>query len=369
VTSPGITLDGFIGTMGGGEYESARTAQMTSDGGYIILGTRGGMRESDIYLVKVNSEGEKLWSKTFSGSEHDRAKHVRETTDGGFIILGLTGYFSYDAYIIKTDSAGNEQWSKTFINNISVKYILETTDNCYTVLGRDRNNFPYGLSLLKFDESGNEIWLKPIGNDDHEWFSSIQQTSDDGFILGGTLNQNYSDDMYLVKTDNKGNKLWSKYFNFSDGDRGQSVKETSDGGFILAGSTYNSNLGRSVMYVVKTDNYGNELWYKTYEANEDLEAVDVHETSDSGFILAGNNPFESHNIYLIKTDSNGDEQWITTYEPNIGAHASFVKETNDGSYIVAGSESRLNYVGLYESDMLLLKADDKGHWTMYFIDR
>ena len=93
--------------------------QQTSDGGYIIAGFTDSWGEGggNVYLIKTDAEGNELWFNTFGGESTDWAKSVRQTTDGGYIIAGATesyGAGDFDIYLIKTDTAGNELWSKTF---------------------------------------------------------------------------------------------------------------------------------------------------------------------------------------------------------------------------------------------------------------
>ena len=106
-------------TFGGSGYETAWSTQQTIDGGYIITGSTGpfGNGNSDVYLIKTDSNGDSLWTRTFGGIESDYSNSVQQTTDGGYIITGNT--YSYgngesDVWLIKTDSQGREEWNKTF---------------------------------------------------------------------------------------------------------------------------------------------------------------------------------------------------------------------------------------------------------------
>jgi hypothetical protein len=94
-----------------GSYEDfGTTAQQTTDNGYIVAGWTYGPGSYDIYLVKTNSQGDTLWTKTYSGSNAEIAKAIYQTYDGGFIITGYTSSFGLgddDLFLIKTDVNGN----------------------------------------------------------------------------------------------------------------------------------------------------------------------------------------------------------------------------------------------------------------------
>ncbi|MBN2239886.1 MAG: hypothetical protein JW712_08925, partial [Dehalococcoidales bacterium] len=96
-------------TFGGESEDGGISLQQATDGGFIIIGTTFsyGAGESDVWLIKTDSNGNKQWDKTFGGIEYDFAGSIQQTTDGGFIIVGTT--FSYgagesDVWLIKTDS-------------------------------------------------------------------------------------------------------------------------------------------------------------------------------------------------------------------------------------------------------------------------
>ena len=127
-------------TFGGSGRDIGNSVQQTSDGGYIIAGTTDsfGAGQDDVYLIKTNADGNKLWSKTFGGSDSDYANSVQQTTDGGYIIAGSTYQFGRgnDVYLIKTDALGNELWSKTFhcVEDFG-RSVQQTTDGGYIITG------------------------------------------------------------------------------------------------------------------------------------------------------------------------------------------------------------------------------------------
>ncbi|MGC8931577.1 MAG: hypothetical protein ACP5K6_08610, partial [Dictyoglomus sp.] len=92
--------------------DEAYSIQQTTDGGYIVAGYTEsfGAGNGDFYIIKLDSNGDKVWEKTYGGSSYDRAYSIQQTTDGGYIVAGGTSSFgagSADFYIIKTDSEGN----------------------------------------------------------------------------------------------------------------------------------------------------------------------------------------------------------------------------------------------------------------------
>jgi len=91
--------------------EIGYSVQTTTGGGYIVVGTTGpvGAEDTDIYLVKTDSIGSPLWTRTYGGARTEKAYSVRQTADGGYVFAGYTascGSGDFDAYLVKTDSLG-----------------------------------------------------------------------------------------------------------------------------------------------------------------------------------------------------------------------------------------------------------------------
>jgi len=106
----------FERTYGGTDRDWAFTAQTTSDNGYIIVGSTNsfGVGNYDIYLVKTDSLGDTIWTKTYGSINDEYGSDIKTTTDGGYIISGSTYQSGNDdIYLIKTNSDGDTLWTKT----------------------------------------------------------------------------------------------------------------------------------------------------------------------------------------------------------------------------------------------------------------
>jgi len=106
-------------TYGGRNSDGGYSVQQTSDGGYIIAGYTEsfGAGYGDIYLIKTNASGDTLWTKTYGGINDDYGNSVQQTSDGGYIIAGGSctfGQWGCDVYLIKTNASGNRIWARTY---------------------------------------------------------------------------------------------------------------------------------------------------------------------------------------------------------------------------------------------------------------
>ena len=139
--------------------------QLTDDGGYIITGEKTSLENflNDILLIKTDSEGELLWEKTFGGDHEDKGLDVLQTNDGGYIIIGFTGWERYvgsDGLLIKTNSDGEKVWSKTHGDIIGADTACsgqQTMDGGFILSGCKSYGFEMNADvlLIKTDANGN----------------------------------------------------------------------------------------------------------------------------------------------------------------------------------------------------------------------
>ena len=257
--------------FGGTNTDQGGQVQQTTDGGYILIGNSdfSGNGDQDIWLIRTNSQGDSLWTKSFGGTDLELGVDIQVLEDGGFILLGSTESFGNggsDVWLIKTDSEGDTVWTKTFGDNSSDygKSILKTSDGGYIIRGVTES-FGYGntaLVLIKIDSTGNKIWDNAFGGSNGEGGNALRETNDGGHILicHSYVHENSAYDIRLIKIDGNGSVDWTKTFGGINHDHGFSVLQANDGGYILAGSTYNFGHGdikSSDVWLIKTDHQGN----------------------------------------------------------------------------------------------------------------
>jgi len=208
---------------------------------------------------------------------------------------------------------------------------------------------------------------KTIGGAQKDYGYDVIITEDGGFLICG-LTYSYGageNDCYLVKTDNYGEVQWEKTYGGASYEYALKVKETNDGGYLLGGTTLTYGEGSNDYYLIKTDNNGNSQWEKTYGGwNVDV-LNDMEQTSDGGYILIGKSQsftnFSSC-VYMIKTDQNGDTLFTKKYGgPDLNWGLS-IEITNDNGYIICGKTSSFGAGG---QDVYLIRTNESGDtlWT------
>lgn len=365
---------GWMKTFGGLGFDLGWSVQQTTDEGYIITGDIDsyGTRSGDVWLIKTDANGHKVWDTSFGGANTEEGYSVQQTTDGGYIITGDTGSFgagSYDFWLIKTDDNGNEQWNRTFGGaNTDLGYSgQQTRDGGYILTGiagvthvGDGNA---DVWLVKTDTNGIEQWNRTFGGintDDGGW--SVQQTNDAGYIITGF---SYSFgaglcDIWLVKTDDNGNEQWNRTFGGEGYEVGSSVQQTIDGGYIISGFTNSFGAGNYDVWLIKTDDNGNQQWNRTFGGINMDDCHTVQQTSDGGYIITGTTDSfgaGEADVWLIKTDANGEKVWDKTFGGRQNDLGNDAQQTSDNGYILTGITTSY---GAWTGDIWLIKTDSQG---------
>jgi len=351
----------------GGKYDDdvANLIQQTADGGYIVAGwTKSfGSGWKDVYILKLNSKGEKEWQKMFGGEYDDEANSIQQTTDGGYIVAGWTKSFGSggaDAYILKFNSKGEIGWEKTFggKGDDEANSIQQTTDGGYIVAGWTGSfgSGGYDVYILKLNSKGEVEWQKTFGGEDYDVANSIHQTTDGGYIVAGWTSSFGSGeaDVYILKLNSKGEMEWQKTFGGKGDDEANSIQQTTDGGYIVVGWTKSFGSGWKDVYILKLNSKGEIEWQKTFGGKYDDEANSIQQTTDGEYIVAG---YKDGDVYILKLNSKGEMEWQKTFGGEYNDEAEWIHQTTDGGYIVAGSTYSF---GSGYTDVYILKLNSKG---------
>ena len=354
--------------FGGGGNDFAHGIAGTNDGGYIITGLTEsyGAGVADVYLLKTDSGGDTIWTQTYGGVQTDWGMGVFQTEDGGYIIAGSTTSFGmgdWDAYLIKTDSAGNEEWSRTFGGMLidAGNCLGQTTDGGYIIAG---TTYSFGagdsdLYLVKTDSAGNLIWGHTFGGTEMDGAAGVQPTSDGGYIMAGWSGPGDNYDAILVKCDSAGTQEWLQTYGGDDWDDAWAVLQTAEGGYLITGITYSFGPGPVNIYLVKTDENGNELWHRTAGEFGESRGHDLKPAAGGGYIIAGSTGTMSNlqDVFVFKINENGDEIWSVTTGASGDEEAYGIVQTAGGGYVIAGFSSSF---GQGDSDVYLVCLDEEG---------
>lgn len=367
-TVPPVTLV-WEKTHGGGEDDRAESIIESGDGHYIVAGwTKSfGAEGWDTYFLKIDRDGNKIWEKTWGGEGDDVADWIVRSGDEGFIVVGWTtslGAGHRDVYLLKIDGNGDMVWEKAYggYGGDGAFSIVEAGDGGFIAAGIT-TSFGEGMAsayLLKVDGNGNSVWEKTYGGSGDDVANWIVESGDGGFVAAGwtTSLGARGEDLYVWKIDGDGNKVWEKLYGGNEGDWASCIVRSGDGGFVIGGGTHSFGAGSEDIYLLKIDGDGNKIWEKTYGGDDYDKTERVIQSLDGGFIITGvtnSSTTGDLDAYLLKIDADGNKVWEKTYGGSQDDEPWQILETEDGEFIVVGwTES----FGAGKMDAYILKIRD-----------
>ena len=202
--------------FGGTGWDEIYSIIQTKDGSFITTGCvwSKGAGRGDVRVAKLNKRGDLVWDKTFGGSENDEAYSIFQTNDGGYAIAGFTvleDTGDRDIWVIKLDKEGNKVWDRTFGGTSEdwANSIIQNKNGDYIVAGwtKSMGAGKTDVWIVKLDKRGNLIWDKTFGGSENDEAHSIIQTNDGGYaVVGWTKSKGAGNsDVWVIKLDENGN--------------------------------------------------------------------------------------------------------------------------------------------------------------------
>jgi hypothetical protein len=350
--------------------------------------------DADYWIVKLDGEGNKDWEAVYGGSDTDYANGIASTPDGGYLIAGQSfsgvsgnktnaNFGNRDYWLVKADSNGNKLWEREF-GSITNDFgsCITVSSNRYLLGGNSLGGVSGNKTTANFggmdwwvvnvDSNGNKMWEAAFGGTSWEYLYNVQPTADGGFLLtgdsfsgvsGNKTTAKYGNyDGWIIKIDANGIKQWERDYGGTASDFFEVGVELDDG-YLVGGSSYSGisgsktspNYGSADWWIVRLDMNGNQVWEATYggTANDFLKAL--MPLDDGGFLLfgtswsdAGGNKtvasFGESDYWLVKIDASGSVQWEMALGGGAEDYAvNALSQSSDGGYILGGySESGIS---------------------------
>ncbi|MCD6542368.1 MAG: hypothetical protein J7K38_03485 [Thermoplasmata archaeon] len=376
-----------------GNFSLCESVQQTKDGGYLVLveSYKAGGDLTGILLYKLDKYGKKEWVKRINAlpnlkpwDEYLWIWHIEKTMDDCYIIAGAARVYSgdrkVDLWLIKVDENGNEIWNKTLGGKKKeVAHCIQSTDDGgYVAAGctfEDSGFFTDGW-IIKIDEHGEEVWNKSINVEGAVWteFQTVCQAADESYMVGGryfTSEDGGTWGACLYKLDKNGTEKWSRTF-VKSGEYISIIGMIPDenGGCTVVGRR------EGVAWIEKIDSNGNTVWSRVFNRLIDppwSAFISVRQTADGGYIALGwcnrgwllnllHHPMHidfCSDTWLVKMDKEGKVEWRRVFPiVDMLSFPADIRITMDGGYIIVGSVDSYQYPGKWEG--ILIKTDSKG---------
>ncbi|MBN2536785.1 hypothetical protein JXB37_00750, partial [candidate division WOR-3 bacterium] len=333
----------FQQAFGGAELDYGFAVVQTDDGGYLVAGETEsfGAGFRDVWLVRTDSLGDTLWTRTYGTANYDAAFALAPASNGGHWVAGAAarsnGYT--DVWLARIDAAGDTCFTRTWggqYNDYGFS-VVATGDGGCAITG-ETQSFGAGYSdgwLLKVNASGDTSWTRTFGTANYDFLYSVRAVPAGGYILAGSTRlPSGQEDAWLLRTDGDGIESWSRVFATTGFEELRTAVPTSDGGFAAAGTA--PGVSRNHFWLVKTDAAGDTLWTRVYERWPTTGEVgySMAQTMDGGYVMTGSS--QAEDVWVVRTDAAGDTLWtrlIGGSQPDAGRS---VIQAADGGFALTG---------------------------------
>ncbi|MBN2380075.1 hypothetical protein JXM67_09775 [candidate division WOR-3 bacterium] len=258
----------------------------------IVSGWFGSACAADIWLLKTDSLGDTIWTRTYDMSRYANLylRPLRDGKGGGYMITGgglppdkrkyIYSSSCWDFFAIKTDVEGNALWEWSWFDGY-VNWNLPQYDSMAV----------WEAATIEVDSCGDTAWIFKGVPDIRrlDWDVDIFIACQNGGTVWLVTD---SDILNLFKVEPKADSVitvWHKLYEGGDTISyvGTSIKQTLDRGFVFTGSIRDNRKNSSVLWLEKTDSLGNSVWRRTYEQGQEGKGWYLRLTPDEGFMILG----------------------------------------------------------------------------------
>lgn len=236
---------------------------MYNNGSLVVTGFTqpdGNYSNTQAWIVKLDNSGNIIWNRTYENSSNSAAMGITLTQDNCYMVAGYVDpsrTSNYDFLVLKLDTNGELLWNKTYGGPESDKaYAIASAPDGCIIAG---NTYSYGAGnsdawIIKIDLNGKLLWDKTFGGKEYDSPSCMSQAQGGGYLVAGTTFSfgNGNRDFWLFKVSDNGNIVWSCTVGRSGYEEAYGVVNAGNNYYAMAGWTDSIGAGgRYDFYIVK----------------------------------------------------------------------------------------------------------------------
>ncbi|MBN2890849.1 MAG: hypothetical protein JXL97_03195 [Bacteroidales bacterium] len=314
------------------------------------------------------------WNDYYGGDGMDEVSSMVKTYDGNIFIVGTVKDTTDAMWLVKINTDGIRLWSKLYAEYPLMRptKIIETKDKNLLITGiiSEDNSAPHKIWVIKLNSSGEILWEKLYPGNGDAFSTDMIETFDKGILISGYTAQNIhlDNDWYVLKLDSLGNFVWDKSFGSPYDDRATSVTELYDSTIIVVGYISYSYGSYKKGSITKFTADGVDLWADDIKIGRWSTANSISSTSDSCFVVAAEvkkGHFMDFSILILKMNPQGDTVWTREIQKPMWEHPVSIIETYDKGYAIAYTSKK---DGVGNTNVAVMKLSPRGEiaWEKIF---
>jgi hypothetical protein len=277
----------------------------------------GGNGEYDAQVIRMNGALQPLWSRRAGGPSSDHIHSLVATDDGGVVVAGSYGTttFDLDLWLMKLDANGNMLWSRIYPGpgTDRIEKVILSSDGGFLCTGTSGNaGTGMDLMVMRTDASGLPLWRRNIGGTSSEEGRGICEGPDgSAYAFGWTRSFGAGmKDAFLCKVGLTGNLLWARSYGGAGNEEGDDIVRSVNGSLILTGTIAHGFFVNDNVFLISVDLDGNITWQKEYGDELRLENAERMTIDASGGLYVTGDvwgcPGLDYQILLLHTDGQGN---------------------------------------------------------------
>ncbi len=293
-------------------------------------------------VLRLDREGNAKWVRILGGGDYDGFNDVKIAPNGDIIVAGYTKSFGAgdeDVWVLRLDANGNVKWQKTYGGSDwdEANAVALAPNGDIIVAGYTDSFGAGGAWVLRLDANGNVKWQKTYGGSDYDEATTIAIAPNGDIIVAGYTDSFSADDFdfWVLRLDENGNVKWQKTYGGSDSDEAYTIAVADNGDIIVAGWTKSFGVNAekwAYSWVLRLDENGNVKWQKAYGGSNGWDEANAVAVANNGdIIMAGS---YSGNVWVLRLDSEGNIKWQKI--PSGTSSFSSLTITSEGDIIATG---------------------------------
>ena len=315
----------WLKTFEGLDYGAFFDVTVAGDGRLLAVGTTHhpltATTRGDVLVAKLTLQGEPIWEKTHGGAATDQGIRVVPAGDGGFLVLAETDSFGggeRDLYLLKLDANGDLAWSETYggAGTEWAKDLIRTADDGFVLVG-ETSSFgdSFDAYVIKVDGSGAVLWETTLGGDDHETGVAVLEAENGDLLVlvGVSYPGGYAGnrrDSRLFRLDSEGSEIWSTLYRAEVKQWGNDMVFSPDGDVVIVGIAEPISGSEEPLdfWIAKASTETGELEWSVKEGSQyqDDYGVSVAAISGGEYLVVGLGPA----LPVMRFDDAGNVRWV-----------------------------------------------------------
>ncbi len=270
-----------------------------------------------LFLLPMRSECQTLPLRTYGGYANDHFHAIAAAPSNNLYVAGttgslLTGTNSFCGWLLKVNSVGDTLWSRSYAMSGGVDLLLdvETRGDSQLICGGTSGQ-TLGVVMVT-DTNGVPLWVRMTTTVPN--IEAVDNALDGGIYAAGSGGGNAAN-IAVYKLDSVGNTQWGTLINTGYEDLALDVTTTPDSGVVVSGSTRSTGMYTDG-FMAKLDRTGTLLWSKAYGNQNPGEINNVINVSSGGMLAAGTwavGGTTSNRPMLLRLDAMGDTLWTRSF--------------------------------------------------------